>query len=56
MLQGALTVVIERAAPFRVENNAAVILLLTYLCCARSMASYSALEDQLSDTSLAQKH
>ena len=42
-----LDVVIGRAAPLRVENNAIVILLLKDLCCIGSLASQAALRDRL---------
>ena len=54
---GALAVVIGRAAPSRVENNAVVFILhvLKDLCCIGSLASQAALRDRLIGTG-ADKH
>ena len=45
-----LAVVIGRAAPLRIGNNAIIILLLKDLCCIRSLASQAALSDRLTGT------
>ena len=50
-----LAVVIGRAAPLRVGNNAIIILLLKDLCCMRSLASQAALRDRLTGAG-ADKH
>ena len=47
--------VIGRAAPLRVRNNAVIILLLKDPCCIRSLASQAALRDRLRGTG-ADKH
>ena len=48
-------VVIGRAAPLRVGNNAIIILLLKDLCCIGSLASQAALRDRLTGAG-ADKH
>ena len=50
-----LAVVIGRAAPLRVGNNAVIILVLKDLCCIGSLASQAALRDRLTGTG-ADKH